>query len=120
MTRIKNLDDFMMIDETEMEALFMYNDSRRCLANTYEIYHDDETVISDTDDLYSVLNLGDRFNNSLTLNSNTVSQDGTVILLTYDFKIKAVNPGGAFGWKSVQFNLVICGWETMATNDNED
>jgi len=102
-----------MITEEEMEDMFTYNDTKRCLALTYEIYHDNETVIDTSDELYSVLKLSERTNGSLVLDTNSAAQDGTVIQLEYKFKIKAVNAGGAFGWKDVQFNIIICGYEVL-------
>jgi len=103
----------MMLDEDAVEDLFQYNNSKRCLAIEYEIYSADGSVIDSEDDLFSVLLLGQRDNFSISLDTDSAPQDGTVVELSYPFKIKAINAGGAFGWKDVEFKIIICGYETL-------
>jgi hypothetical protein len=102
-----------MLTDDEVQDLFTYNNTKRCLGIEFEIYDANMNVISTTDELYRVLQLGSRTDFSIDLDTDTAPQDGTVVELEYPFKIKAINAGGAFGWKDVVFKITICGYEVL-------
>jgi len=44
-----------MLSDDEVQDLFTYNNTKRCLGIEFEIYHANSSVIQPTDELYRVL-----------------------------------------------------------------
>jgi hypothetical protein len=106
-----------LLSSSDLEAEFTLNDTERCVFTDFQIYSEvNGTLISDVDDLYTVLDLANRATNLSALDVNTTVEqtDGTVLDVSYTFAIELTVEGGATAWKEVEAKIIVCGSETLS------
>lgn len=83
----------MLLDTVEIKDLVNLENENRCQLNQFDVIHANGSAVSFNDELYRVLDLDQRQNFSLQVNTNTFPTDGTVEFLSYEFVILITSDG---------------------------
>jgi hypothetical protein len=120
-TVLKNEGVVTAISADDIEALFVLEDDNRCLLESFDVVHSgNDTLVAEGDELYAVLDLANRDNFSLSIDSDIEAQDGSVTTIDYEFKILATANGNVTAEKDVVLQIVVCGWEEVTEADSND
>jgi len=108
----------VLINDSAMAALFTLSDAARCGIQSFEIFNSDQGAITSSDQLYTDLALASRTGTAVSIVTTIPAQDGTVLSIAREFKIKATASGGSVAWKTVTANIIVCGSETITLVDS--
>jgi len=107
-----------LISDAAMAALFTLSDTARCGIQSFDIFKPDQGAITSADQLYTDLALASRTGDAVDIVTTIPAQDGTVLSIAREFKIKATASGGSVAWKTVTANIIVCGSETIGLVDS--
>jgi hypothetical protein len=118
-TVLKNEGVVTAISADDIEALFVLAEPNRCLLESFDVVHSgNDTLVAEGDELYAVLDLANRDNFSLSIDSDIEAQDGSVTTIDYEFKILATSNGEVTAEKDVVVQIVVCGWEVISADSD--
>ena len=109
---LKNLGLISLLSESSTEGLFSVSDDA-CPISSYTLINATDDPIADDSDLYDVLDLENKDSDAIDIKTDVDLTDGTIDEISYTFKIIAEADGGATIEKTINVNIIVCGWESL-------
>jgi hypothetical protein len=107
-----------LFDRNDVIGMFYEDNSYRCLIYDYELRHpSNNSLIEPGQKLFDMLDLGNRIDESIEMDTFREMTDGTIANEEYDFDIVAKAYGGVERVVTVSLNHVICRYESISGVD---